>query len=156
MLPPSFQQKAGPLSLTPHTFPAATCQAGSPRSRLLGEALLLQKVCMLTFHSSCTPNSTSQTVLGSAPMPFPDIQKLFLDSPWAPVIQEHLEYMITLQIFKVHSFSDQADSLVSFSSVQFSRSVVSDSLRPHELQHTRPPCSSPTPGVHPNSCPLSR
>ena len=38
-------------------------------------------------------------------------------------------------------------------SVQFSRSVVSDSLRPHELQHARPPCSSPTPGVHSNSCP---
>ena len=37
------------------------------------------------------------------------------------------------------------------SSVQFSRSVVSDSLRPHELQHTRPPCPSPTPGVHPDS-----
>ena len=35
-----------------------------------------------------------------------------------------------------------------FSSVQFSRSVVSDSLRPHESQHTRPPCPSPSPGVH--------
>ena len=42
------------------------------------------------------------------------------------------------------------------SSVQFSRSVVSNSLRPHELQHARPPCSSPTPGVCPNSCPLSQ
>ena len=41
------------------------------------------------------------------------------------------------------------------SSVQFSRSVVSDSLRPHEPQHARPPCPSPTPGVHPNTCPLS-
>ena len=41
-------------------------------------------------------------------------------------------------------------------SVQFSRSVVSDSLRPHEPQHTRPPCLSLTPGVYPNSCPLSR
>ena len=41
-------------------------------------------------------------------------------------------------------------------SVQFSRSVVSDSLQPHEPQHTRPPCPSPTPGVYPNSCPLSR
>ena len=40
-------------------------------------------------------------------------------------------------------------------SVQFSRSVVSDSLRPHEPQHSRPPCPS-TPGVHPNPCPLSR
>ena len=36
------------------------------------------------------------------------------------------------------------------SSVQFSRSVVSDSLRPHESQHARPPCPSPTPRVHPN------
>ena len=43
-----------------------------------------------------------------------------------------------------------------FSSVQFSRSVMSDSLRPHESQHARPPYLSPTPGVHPNSCPSSR
>ena len=43
----------------------------------------------------------------------------------------------------------------SFSLVQFSRSVVSDSLQPHEQQHARPPCPSPTPGVHPNSCPLN-
>ena len=41
-------------------------------------------------------------------------------------------------------------------SIQLSRSVVSHSLWPHESQHTRPPCPSPTPGVHPNSCPLSR
>ena len=40
--------------------------------------------------------------------------------------------------------------------VQFSCSAVSDSLRPHELQHPRPPCPLPTPGVHPNSCPLSQ
>ena len=46
--------------------------------------------------------------------------------------------------------------LISYSSVQFSHSVVSDSLRSHELQHSRPPCPSPTPGVHPNPCPLSR
>ena len=45
---------------------------------------------------------------------------------------------------------------VSFRSDQISRSVVSDSLRPHESQHTRPPCPSPTPGVHPNSCPSRR
>ena len=41
-------------------------------------------------------------------------------------------------------------------SVQFSHSVVSDSLRPHELQHARPPCPSPTPRFYPNSCALSR
>ena len=48
-----------------------------------------------------------------------------------------------------------AFSSVQFISVQSSRSVVSDSLRPHGLQHTRPPCPSPTPGVYSNSCPLS-
>ena len=42
-----------------------------------------------------------------------------------------------------------------FSSVQFSRSVVSDSLQPHEPQHSRPPCPSPTPWVYSNSCPSS-
>ena len=42
-----------------------------------------------------------------------------------------------------------------FSSVQLSHSVVSDSLWPHELQHARPPCPSPTPGVYPNPSPLS-
>ena len=44
---------------------------------------------------------------------------------------------------------------IQFSSVQFSRSVMSDSLRPHGLQHARPPCPSPAPGVYPNSCPSS-
>ena len=41
-----------------------------------------------------------------------------------------------------------------FSSVHFSRSFVPDSLRSYELQHARPPCPSPTPGVNPSSCPL--
>ena len=44
----------------------------------------------------------------------------------------------------------------SLSSVQLSCSVMSDSLWPHELQHARPPCPSPTAGVYPNPCPLSR
>jgi len=47
----------------------------------------------------------------------------------------------------------QINNLISF---QFSRSVMSDSLQPHELQHARPPCPSPTPRVYPNSCPLSQ
>ena len=45
---------------------------------------------------------------------------------------------------------------VQFSSVHFSHSVVFDSLRPHEPQHARLPCPSPTPGAYPNWCPLSR
>ena len=46
--------------------------------------------------------------------------------------------------------------VAEYFSVQFSRSVVSDSLRPHESQHARPPCPSPTPGVHWDSRPLSQ
>ena len=45
---------------------------------------------------------------------------------------------------------------VQSNSVQFSRSVMSDSLQPHESQHARPPCPSPTPGIYSNSCPLSQ
>ena len=48
------------------------------------------------------------------------------------------------------------DNAKALDCVQFSHSVVSDSLWPHELQHARPPCPSPTPGVYPNSCPLSQ
>ena len=46
--------------------------------------------------------------------------------------------------------------ITTISSVQFSRSVVSDSLQPHESQHARPPCPSPTPGVHSDSRPSSQ
>ena len=58
------------------------------------------------------------------------------------VITKHLVHVYR------HSFSSI--------SVQFSRSVMSDSLWPHESQHARPPCPSPIPRVHPNSCPSSR
>ena len=54
------------------------------------------------------------------------------------------------------TFNLEKYSLNEFSSVQFSCSVMSDSLRPYGLQHTRPPCPSPTPGVSSNSCPLSQ
>ena len=48
------------------------------------------------------------------------------------------------------------DTEVHFISVQFSRSVVSDSLQPHESKHARPPCPSPSPGVPLDSCPSSQ
>ena len=57
-------------------------------------------------------------------------------------------YLFTLDTFKNFSLA-----YIQFSSVQFSRSVVSDSLRHHESQHARPPCPSPTPGVHSDSRP---
>ena len=66
-------------------------------------------------------------------------------------------YFIPLWFEKMHdSFSILKLLNCFMASVQFSRSVVSDSLRPHGLQHARPPCPSPTPRVYSNSCPLSR
>ena len=61
-------------------------------------------------------------------------------------------YLVISLCYFVHSIN----SVLLLQSVQFSCSVVSDSLRPHGLQHTRSPCSKPTPRVHSNSCPLSR
>ena len=58
--------------------------------------------------------------------------------------------------FYVTFYHNKIVTIELFSSNQFSPSVVSDSLRPHESQHARPPCPSPTPRVHPNSCPSSR
>ena len=66
-------------------------------------------------------------------------------------IQITLTYLkhLELNILKNHL-------LLTFSSVQFSRSVVSDSLQPHESQHVKPPCTSPTPRVHLHSRPSSQ
>ena len=68
----------------------------------------------------------------------------------------HFQCRGFLHLFIDFSSRHMIKFMLLFSSFQFSRSVVSDSLRPHELQHARPPCPSPTPGVHPNSCPSSR
>ena len=79
------------------------------------------------------------------------------------LISSHLILAFTLQIplARFSSFCHFNRSKAScgsdrflLSSVQFSCSVMSNSLQPHELQHARPPCPSPTPGVHPNLCPL--
>ena len=62
---------------------------------------------------------------------------------------------VNMLIFSITSCDFPKHSKL-FSSVQFSHSVVSYSLRPHELQQARPPCPSPTPRVYSNSCPSSR
>ena len=62
----------------------------------------------------------------------------------------------SLGLAEIKKISKDEGEMSTFSSVQLSRSVVSNSLQPHELQHARPPCPSPSPGVYPNSCPLSQ
>ena len=83
-------------------------------------------------------------------------------NPWnkySEYVQVHsffswLKYLKMFSVFPCQS--EGYDSLYggnsNISSVQFSRSVMSDSLQPHESQHARPPCPSPTPGVYSNSC----
>ena len=70
---------------------------------------------------------------------------------WRDSLEKHSFFFFFL--INTHSW---VGNCIPCSSVQFSRSVVSDSLQPHGLQHTRSPCPSPTPGVNTNSCPLSR
>ena len=64
-----------------------------------------------------------------------------------------LKSLIILAFVTVKKIEENRKTI---SSVQFSRSVVSDSLWPHESQHAKTPCPSPTPGVYSNSCPSSR
>ena len=79
-------------------------------------------------------------------------------------LQNRLWLMLSLQYFQgylkmfinsICNFMALWNTVIFFSSVQFSLSVVSDSLQHHEPQHARPPCPSPNPGVYPNPCPLS-
>ena len=72
-------------------------------------------------------------------------------------IKETIPFTVATKRIKylgIYLPKEAKDLLIS--SVQFSCSVVSDSLRRHESQHTRPPCPSPTPGVHSDSRPLSQ
>ena len=72
-------------------------------------------------------------------------------------LQSLMIFLLPLMVLKESAKGFVVEILIStFCSVQFSCSVMSNSLRPHESQHARPPCPSPTPGVHSNSCPSSQ
>ena len=75
------------------------------------------------------------------------------------LIEERNIYLSQVEYYNLGRASQRAwrtVHLLEVSSVQFSRSVVSDSLQPHESQHARPPCPSPTPRVYPDSHPSSQ
>ena len=67
-----------------------------------------------------------------------------------------LESILQTAGLQNHKRRNKSMLILAASSVQFSHSVMSDSLRPHGLQYTRLPCPSPTPRAYSNSCPLSR
>ena len=75
---------------------------------------------------------------------------------FATKIWDHVSPFTFASIDNTWILASPLELFLKIELVQFSRSVMSDSLRPHELQHARPPCPSPTPEGHSNSCPLSR
>ena len=72
------------------------------------------------------------------------------------ILRNNIFFYFSVKNYDERSNCRKASNSREKCSVQFSRSVLSDSLRPHELQHIRPPCPSPTPVVHSNSCPSSQ
>ena len=82
--------------------------------------------------------------------------KVMAKSETSPIRSNKSPALSTQQGVPLSRYYVSASLLERSPSVQFSHSVVSDSLRPHELQHTRPPCPSPTPGVHSDSHPSSQ
>ena len=87
---------------------------------------------------------------------FLEREKWIVSSEWCLQFKLRLQGFQWILLIFIHISLLSSLWQYIFSSVQFSHSVVSDSLQPHELQHARLPCPSPTPGVHPNSCASSR
>ena len=91
---------------------------------------------------------------------FLSLARLFIQRRGAPTLPWPLFFLLALFFYNPSNNSNLFNGDLLFGSLpssdQFSRLVVSDSLRPHKSQHARPPCPSPTPGVHSNSRPSSR
>ena len=104
----------------------------------------------------CPTAETFESKTGAGKNNWWDVVSVNQDCPG----QARMEGKLTLERSKALELGpmslDLCPSSISLCSVQFSPSVVSDSLQPHGLWHARPPCPSPTPGVYPNSCPLSQ
>ena len=86
-----------------------------------------------------------------SPLQLKHLRKCLIQSQYSTSVDEKTGWVLKLHYILGYNFLGRGFNCL----VQFIRSLVSDSLWPHGLQHTRPPCPSPTPGAHSNSCPLS-
>ena len=167
---------SGSPCLSPGDLPNPGIEPGSPA--LQADSLLteLQGKPFVLYGSLISNSSKAECLLlnqipislsGNTASPYPADSKLMTYPGLPPLLQWvhptcHQCHPVPLPLLFETNFTPIPDSLClvlypcSPCPVHLSSSVVSDSLRPHGRQHTRPACPSPTPGVYPNSCPLSR
>ena len=111
--------------------------------------LEVSSLCLVYTLDARGPGSSLHLQLPYLPTDI--ILTLFLFLNWSIVDLPHcVHFWCTEKWFSFYTMD--LIYIIYISSVQFSHSVISDSLRPHESQHTRPPCPSPTPGVYRNPC----
>ena len=125
-----------PNSLWPHGLQPSRLPCPSPSPRLCSDSCPFSQWCQPTI-------SSSSTLFLSCPQSYPALKSF-------PMIQ-----LFTSRGKSIWALASASVLPMDQSISQFSRSVMSDSLWHHGLQHARPPCPSPTPWVYSNSCPLS-
>ena len=110
--------------------------------------------CSTSFNN---PHKLFQYLFGSKSPKYPIVFPCGACRKWHIINQIHTSRWVLL-INKKIVYTDNLKVYIykNYKVVQFSRSVVSDFFLPHESQHTRPPCPSPTPGIHSNSHPSSQ
>ena len=106
------------------------------------------------YPNPCPLSQWCHPAISSSVVPFSSCLQSFPASGSFPM--SWLFDQVAKSAYSLPNLMKTAGWVPTCNSVQFSRSVMSDSLRPHESQHARPPCPSQTPGVYSNSCPSSR
>ena len=111
---------------------------------------MLNKLVFVSLQKAYTDEAFLEGAIFHHPLSYKGMAYIYI------YIYIYILYIHSTSLY-LHTFIYVCTCMLScFSSVQFRHSVVSESLRPHELQHARPPCPSPTPGVHSNSGPSSQ
>ena len=138
---PAISSSAGPFSSCPQSLPASWSFPMSHSSHEVAKVLEFQ------HQFSISPSNEYSRLV---PFRIDWFDLLAVQGTLKSLFQQHS--------LKASILWHSAFFMVqlSYQYIQFSHSVVSNSLWAHELQHARPPCPSPTPGVYPNSCPLSQ